>query len=46
MADSTITSLIPTMSCAALNALGFIMISIWRLLFFIIIAEGLLLAPL
>ena len=32
-ADSMITSLMPAMSWAALNALGLIIISKWRLLF-------------
>ena len=37
IADSAMTSLIPAISCAALKAFGFIIISKWRLLFLTII---------
>ena len=45
-AASTIISLILAESCWALKAFGSIIISIWRLLFFKIIAEGSLASPL
>ena len=46
IADSTIISLIPALSFFALNALGLIIISICRLLFFKIMAPGLFASPL
>ena len=46
MADSTIMSLMLAESCWALKALGSKIISICKLLFLRIIAEGLLFSPL
>jgi len=45
-AASTIMSLILAGSCVALNAFGFIIISICKLLFLRIIADGFLASPL